>query len=233
MSDILSIVTFKWRDPNYRYNELDHSTARHVNILFNMLRRNMKVPFQPVCITDDPSGLDPDIRVIKLWDKHRDLGGCWNRLYIFSEDMKDLIGNRFAYMDVDTVITGDVTPIFSRPDPIIGWKAPRGHFGGGFWLMDAGIKDSIWSNFNADKALSLENFQKKGWTDQAWINHCLQDEDVPAIGPDDGVYLLQPRNGNFDMEDNRYPENMTMAFFAGPRDPTDFVNVPWVKENWK
>src|SRR5690606_4765132 len=93
--------------------------ASHVNTLYSMLRRHYRRPFEFICVTDDPIGIDENIKCLPLWDKCIYLGGCYNRLYVFSDHMKNFIGPRFACVDMDCVIVGDVTPIFDRTEDFI------------------------------------------------------------------------------------------------------------------
>ena len=40
--------------------------SQYVNVLYNMCQRNTTVPYEFHCITDDPKGLDPHIKVIRF-----------------------------------------------------------------------------------------------------------------------------------------------------------------------
>lgn len=77
----------------------------YANILFDMIRRNMREdqPFRLVCFTDDSTGLDERIEICSL---PVGMTGWWNKLYLFSgwfgED--ELV----IFFDLDTVIIGPV-----------------------------------------------------------------------------------------------------------------------------
>jgi len=245
--DVLSVVCFKWHDPTSRDDQFVHSTAHHVNVLYNMLTRNLHMPYQFVCVTDDVEGIDPGINTIPLWDKCRNLGGCWNRLYTFSKDMEGILGKRFACIDLDTVICGDVTSIFSKTDPFVGWRAPFGHLSGSFYMMDAGVHDPIWEDFDLEKSPLLP--MKEGWTDQGWVNNklgiynhgihskpCEWSEDIVAVDYKDGVFGYNPNRANLicSVSCCKLPEGARMIFFPGEYDPVQLVDeVSWIKENWK
>ena len=67
----LTICCFKWQSPiQYRTK----FRAQHVNTLRNMFRRHLHMPHEFVCITDDPAGIDQDIRIVKLWNDLADVG---------------------------------------------------------------------------------------------------------------------------------------------------------------
>ena len=75
--------------------------SQYANVLKSMVKRHTTVPFQFHCLTDDPTGLDSEINVIKLptdaWIK-----SWWSKLWMFSPDMP-LKGN-ILFFDLDVVI---------------------------------------------------------------------------------------------------------------------------------
>ena len=52
-----NVICMKWGD---KYS------ADYVNILFNMVSRNLNKPFKFVCFTDDPIGIDPRVHILDL-----------------------------------------------------------------------------------------------------------------------------------------------------------------------
>src|SRR5687768_8979751 len=122
----LQICTFKWGN---KY------TLDHVARLHNMLARNLTLPWRFNLITDDPGdrvfedlapNVFPGVRVLPLWEEMRDAKLCGVRLRAFGSDMREMIGERFAWIDLDVVITGNVDHIFSRPEPFIALSTPQG-----------------------------------------------------------------------------------------------------------
>lgn len=82
----------------------------YVNILKDMVSRNLAAgtPGRFVCVTDDPTGIAPDIEILPL---PADLETWYGKLYLFQRGLfKD--GERIAYFDLDTVITGPLDSIF-------------------------------------------------------------------------------------------------------------------------
>ena len=51
------VVCVKWGNQVY--------PSKYANVLNSMVKRHTKVPYQFHCLTDDPTGLDADINVIK------------------------------------------------------------------------------------------------------------------------------------------------------------------------
>jgi hypothetical protein len=123
----------------------DEFGPEYVNILRDMVLRNTldgRIA-RFVCITDDPTGLDEGIEVLPLPE---DLERWWGKLYMFKRGLFP-DGQRMVFMDLDTIITGQLDKIFdysgqfatlqdfaipSRLGPaVILWKA--GEYAGTIW----------------------------------------------------------------------------------------------------
>lgn len=236
---MLRVVCFLWRNTKAGIvlpaQELLSYTERHVNVLYSMLRRHLKIPFEMVCITDQPGRpFHSEIRVIPLWDKCRYLGGCFNRLYVFSKDMAELIGPRFVCIDIDCVIVGDLTPMLSRrEDFIINAYVPsrqtkhRQRFNGGMFMMDAGSRSWVWDSFDARLSpRAVKHANDSGLvagTDQAWIDMVLHGNEARFTAAD-GVYEAR--------EHRVPPVGARLMMFSGRRDPS-LSKEQWVKRNWQ
>lgn len=83
--------------------------AEYVNILSDMVRRNMPqdTAWRFVCLTDNPEGLNPEIKVMHLPD---DLKGWWGKLYLFKRGLFP-DGSRMIFLDLDTLILGSIEKI--------------------------------------------------------------------------------------------------------------------------
>ncbi len=57
----MKFVTWKWDVDGTRV-----FTSEHVNVLRSMIERHYPEPHTLICITDDPSGLDPRIEVFDM-----------------------------------------------------------------------------------------------------------------------------------------------------------------------
>lgn len=233
---MIQIVTFKWDNGLHPKKKMKF-TAEHVNVLRNMVKRHLHMPHEFVCITDDSKGIDKDIRIIPLWSDHRNLGGCYVRLKAFAKNMESLIGPRFAWMDLDTVILNDITPLFKRPDPFVMWgdTNPTTPYNGSLVLMQAGARSQVWEKFVPKT--SIPEARQRGYvgTDQAWIGACLGPRE-PKWDTKDGVYSfrvhLQGEKGAI----MPVPPNARIVFFHGSADPSHpglREKYPWVQQNWR
>ena len=234
---MLMVVCFKWKrllGDSSLARPIPKYTANHVNILHNMIWRNLKIPHTFICITDDSTGIDPRIEVIPLWDKCSYLGGCFNRLYIFSDDMKFIIGNRFVCIDLDCIIVNEITSLFTKKeDFIINTYNPHPattfnmnqKYNGGLFMMNAGARKQVWESF--DPSTSPQKIKKSKisiGTDQAWIRLVLG-EGEKRFTKEDGVYEARAFG-------RRIPENSKIIMFAGQRDPS-ISKKQWVIKHWR
>jgi hypothetical protein len=187
---MLSVVTFKWSTPGYRAE----FTPEHVHILRDMVARHYKKPHRFICITDDPTGLECE--TIPLWDDHREVpnptgGGrpsCYLRLKLFSKQMKKLVGKRHVMLDLDCVITGDLEPIFDRPEDIVIFQNPQRFwpYNGGLWLQNTGCRDKVWKDFDPIESPRLTHEIGYRGSDQAWMSYKIPGEAM--FNETNGVY---------------------------------------------
>jgi len=221
MTNRLQIVTWKWGKSRHPKKKITFG-AEHVNIMQNMLSRHLTIPHDVVCITDDPLGLDPSIRVIPLWEDFRTKGGCFVRLKVFSSEMRQLIGPRFASIDIDAVIISNVDHIFGRHEDFLIWGDPlRGtRYCGSLFMMNAGCREEqVWNTFNPkhykpNKIVDGQKIYKDG-TDQYHISLHLKDE-AEFTSNEDGIY-------NFSADIN--PSNRDIVQLRNRFDPVcRFVN---------
>lgn len=181
----LTIVCWFWR----RNGLSGKHKPEAVTILRNMVRRNLSIPHRFVCITNCPQLIDPSIETIALWNDLFDLGRCFVRLKAFAPEMAEIIGPRFAWIDLDVVVTGDLTPLFSGGEDfkISGVELREQPYNGSLVMMKAGARSQVWTTW--DQALYLRVMKEKnyGGTDQGWMAVCLGEHEA-VWGRQDGVY---------------------------------------------
>lgn len=118
-----------WKDPEAKHVANYQFSTRHVNRLAKGLKDNLTIPYEFVCITDDPTGIDTGLtRIVPIWNEFRDIGRCFVRLGLYAKEIRDIIGPRIANIDLDVAIVGNVDHIFGRKEPFVGYtdtKNPR------------------------------------------------------------------------------------------------------------
>ena len=78
--------------------------SSYVTRLRNMVMRNLNVPHEFFCLTDDGANLPDDVHVVPLTENWT---GWWNKICLFNPDLFPE-GARILYLDLDVVITGSI-----------------------------------------------------------------------------------------------------------------------------
>jgi len=203
--DALLIVTFLWRDQNFKYRDKFQYEPQHVIALFRQLRKFLHIPFYFTVVCDDQmlpsmerwvasynqlSGRRSDKRpgemdkidIYRLWDEEQSSGRCWRRLRGFSA-FEFGQNQRVLFIDLDMMILDDITPIFQKfeSDPFViadDSICEGSKYNGSFILFTpTPTTHRMWSNFHADPEKCKHLLRTKGWigTDQAWIRFYLDE----------------------------------------------------------
>jgi len=232
---MLSVICWKWAAPAGYRSTFGPQT---VNVLRRMVARHYPHPHRFLCVTNDPKGLDPEVLVVPdrqdfahLLSPHG--GGnpsCYRRLRAFAPDAGAVFGPRFVSLDLDCVITGDLSPIWNRPEEFVIWgdTAPRTRYNGSMFLLTAGARSRVWTAFDPRTspraAMRAGNFG----SDQAWLSYCLGPGEARWTKAD-GVYSyrneIAPRGGIL-------PRDARIVFFHGKYDPwhRQVRQIGWVRE---
>lgn len=221
----------------------------YVNRLLASLKRFTTIPFKLHCFTDDIRGIHPDVHNHQL--PHNLPGnGWWQKLYMFSKDMP--ITGRIFYIDLDTLITGNVDDIISHegkftvlhdffmirlPTRKDKWGTGAEAVGSGVLSWNAGEHTQIWETFIKDPKSAVASLSPHG--DQKWIQiHQPDREYFQDLFPNQLVsFKVHCRNG--------LPKNARIVCYHGKPSIPESINtttrvqgytIPptaWVKDYWK
>lgn len=243
----LHFVTWKWKQAmpvhGGGYNH------EHVNVMHDMLRRNVTRQFRHVCVTDDPSNINTAVDFHPLWKDLNDkpnicgkhLPSCYRRLRLFDPIMQREMGiskgDRVVSIDLDCVIVRNTDHHWRRSERFIGW-ARRGSvhptvFNGSMWMFTAGDLEEIWTEF--DPATSPQEANRAGYmgSDQSWLSYKLVRQNyVGGWAPTNVISysndLLGKRTNALSRAD--------IVFFHGKRKPWHIEPVgqhAWIGEHWR
>lgn len=234
---MLTFVTWLWAAPfGYRST----FTGEHVNTLARMISRHYDRPHRVLCVTDIPHGIDGTVQIVPAWNDFADVpsphGGnnpsCYRRLRAFHPRIGEIFGPRFVSMDLDTVIVGDLAPLFDRPDDFVIWGETdrRSWYNGSLWLLNAGARPRVWTEFNPRQSPLLAKQAGRFGSDQGWISFILG-RGEKTWSTKDGVYSyrvhLKPKGG-------KLPANARVVNFHGHVDPDSYEaqRLEWVRRNY-
>lgn len=141
----------------------------YVNKLYGMIQRNLSIPYNFICFTDDETGLDQRIKIIKL--PTMPIEGWWWKPYIFKEG-HFLDGDDIFYIDLDMVIVDKIDKlIYFEPDKFVGLQDVGRVFRPGYRKLGSAVMrwkanqhNHIWNNLERNLSQT-----KKFHGDQDWI----------------------------------------------------------------
>lgn len=234
---MLRVIFWLWRKQGYR----TAFNAHHVNVAAAMVRRHYAGPIEVCCVTDMPDGIDSSVRVIPAWNDFVDIQSpygahqpsCYRRLRAFHPDIAKTFGERFVMLDLDTVIVGDVTPLWNRSEDFVAWGEtdPRSFYNGSMMLIRAGCRPKVWTEFDPLTSPAAARAAGRFGSDQGWLSYCLGPGEARWT-TEDGVYSfrvhLKPNRGLL-------PANARIVMFHGGQDPwsESCQQLPWVREHWR
>jgi hypothetical protein len=130
-------------------------------------------------------------------------------------------------------VTGDLTPIFERPEDIVLWgdqTNPTTHYNGSLLLMTAGCRPQVWERF--DPIYSPRESRSAGQfgSDQGHVSHVLGGGEA-KFDKRDGVYSFRCHllEGRLPL-----PADARIVFFHGRFDPWHerVSHIPWIREHY-
>lgn len=182
-------------------------SSEYVNKLSNMVSRNLTIPHNFYCITDDKTDVE-----CETIDYEDDLPGWWGKLTFFKKRPYGLKG-RILYLDLDLVIVSNIDEIASYPHEfgiINDWHVPT--YNSSVFTLDIGKRRKVWDKFN-------ERVMRRFPGDQDWITCHAKAECYPQ-----DWCLSYKSHGAFGA-------NGKIMVFHGDPNPHQ-VDDSWVKERW-
>jgi hypothetical protein len=162
--------------------------------------------------------------------------GCFCRLRAFDPEWQArhniIPGDRIVSIDLDTVITGPLDPLFDIGDEFAillnaNMSNPLRYNGSVFSFM-AGYRPDVWSDFSLKSASQIRYSEFPD--DQAWLEHECPDAKNWEVGPDSGIYAFAKKKWP---AGEALPKDARIVAFPGWRDPSKFSHLDWIKNNWK
>ncbi len=212
------VVCVKW-GTKYR--------ASYVNILRNMVRRNLSVPHEFVCFTEDGSGLDRDITVRPLPDP---LEGWWNKVSLFRPGLFPQSAT-VIFLDLDLVIVASINFLLDGGEPFkivsnferigMGKLKTREQckFNSSVMRISPGACDHVFRRFRW-RWLAFRSFR----TDQDWISYCCPDA---ATFPAGKIVSFKRTMDSGDEP----PPGTAIVLFHGRPNPHE-IGRPFLQQHW-
>lgn len=160
----INVVCLKW---GTKYG------PEYVNRLFKAVQKNLSVPFDFYCFTDNGANLHSDIIIKPL--KYSNIQTWWNKLYLFSDEIG--IEGRIFFLDLDTLVTGSLDEMVQVKEEFVVLRdfftglakglEENHHVGSAVMIWTAGKHTHIWTSFIKDPESAIKELHPHG--DQKWI----------------------------------------------------------------
>lgn len=199
---MISVVCYLWDGPR-------RFLPAYVNVLSRAVAHHLTQPHRFVCVTAGPDiGFAAGVDVVSLPRVARPLldlpspegdrfPASYARLWTFSAEAAEQLGPRVLLLDVDCMITGDLSMLLKPMHDFVGWRVrppPGGpqRFGGGTWMLRTGTRTNVWDGFIVDPLRAIRDARQAGYrgSDQAWISYCLSEREYSWPDPS-GIYCAQ------------------------------------------
>lgn len=222
----------------------------YVDRLFGMVRRHLDRPFRFVCLTDDASGVRPEVTCLPLPVMSLASGAerGWRKLSTFGADLHGLQGQAL-FLDLDVVITGFLDPFFDHPGQFLiikDWKRPWRITGNSsVYRYQIGRHADIFQHFVEHQAEIRQRFRNE----QEYLSRAMHERGRLAYWPASWCrsykyHCIPPWPSNY-WREPRLPADARVVVFHGEVNPPDaiagrrnrrwrFVRpAPWVEERWR
>ena len=238
-NETVNVVCLKWGE---LYG------AEYVNKLFNMVSRNLSLPFRFICLTENGNGLEPGVEVWPLpefeeppWEYAR-VCSAWRKLALFKPGLADMQG-KTLFLDLDVVIVDNIDALFlfsSKLAIIENWYQPNRLIGQASAIcFEAGQPFDVLNHYLDDPSKVLKTYR----TEQAYITGHL------GLGafdyfPDSWCCSFKKHclsNGLAGVISAKscIPEGAKIIIFHGSPNPPDAIKgqwgkkLPWYKKLYK
>lgn len=214
----------------------------YVNRLFAGVARHYDGPFTPICITDQPAGIDPHIQIVPLPAEFAWLPRCCRRIWQYSRARVETFGSRMLVLDLDTVFTGNVTSLFSRSEPLVLLRMEYAEvYSPAMVLMDTGILHGFYEVFADNPEALRQATGERHASDLAMLNYFLSGLTVPVWTRADGIvtyfgkgYERFVPTWGIGPRTDRLPSDARVVILGSVDMPgLEAHPPPWFAEHWR
>lgn len=232
---MIHIVCLKWGE---KYG------PEYVNRLYAGVKRHTTKRFRFYCLTDDPTGITHDIQIVPLKYAHR-LDSWWNKISLFGADLPIPIGQRIFYIDLDTLIVGNIDNLLDhRQREIVvlrdfyhGVAKSAGTVASGLMSWNHRHYKYIWNEFIKDPENAVKQAAPHG--DQWWI-----EKNITSYHFWQDLYPDQVVSFKMHCQDGLPKDAKIVCYHGRPSIPESATQStkdwkfrirpqPWVLEYWK
>ena len=213
---------------------------KYVNTLYSMVKRNLTLPFNFYCLTDNPELKFADgIKTLKI--PNPQLKHWWNKMHLYNSEL-NLEGNNL-FLDLDIVIINNIDSFFEYGNEqnfcvISDFGQPKTIINSSVLRYNLKYHSHIWTTYLTRK----KDFDQMVGDQNVSTDVMINDKDTIYF-PDEWTYSYKwPQRGKSEKYEKYKPEKYTLqskskiCVFHGHPNP-DYVienqQKNWVKDYWK
>lgn len=227
------VACLKW---GTKYN------AEYVNKLYRMVDRNITIPYEFVCFTENTTGLDKNIKTYSLPKLRAD--GWWYKPMFVGADLP--LKGTLLFLDLDVIVFKNIDKLFRyQPNRFNicrdfnrSQRKDWNRMNSSVFRVNIGQYDNLWQQFKLNPQAHMQRLRG----DQDWMFKHITDH---QFWPDEWVMSykwemrdrrdlkldpVRKRNFVIDAPPKIHPDTC-IAVFHGEPNPAD-ANDSWVKEHW-
>ena len=229
----------------------------YVNNLYAMVRRHLGGDFRFVCLTDDTTGIRPEVECFPIprLDIRPEAAGvqdrAWRKLTTFSTDLAEVYGLRGTalFLDLDVVVVGSLDDFFAKPGEFLiikDYKRPwRVTGNSSVYRFEIGAHPDVLDYFRANEDKMRADFRNE----QAYLSDYLHRQGTLQYWPAEWCpsfkYHCIPFWPSNYWRDTFIPDGTRIVIFHGECNPPDALAgkrnrrfryirpALWVADHWK
>jgi len=236
----------------------DLYTPEYVGRLFNSIRKNSSIPFQSVCISDNP---DVSADIVLPYNHYSDVKKHWHKLKFFSPNFADQHpGDDIIVMDIDQVITNNIDDLIGHPvqeNELVTygiWWESLLDTNGGFYKFKSGSLKFVWDDFIKNPEYWQTHYYKIGdvhfkyYGEQNYVDWKTRKYKATVTktpeewiakyhdGTADNIELNKIYCKKFDADYmilDDVNDKIKVVHFTGPGKTIHARNAQWIDEYWR
>jgi hypothetical protein len=213
-------------------------TTIYVERLYSALQRNLQQSFRFMVFTEGwrkvnfSNGIERH-SIVDL--ELTQIKGCFARLRMFDPHWQRAfeLTERIVCLDLDTVITGNLDPLFDRDESFVILQGANAAnpcpYTACVFMLRAGTHPELWTEFSLHHAESIARYEFPD--DQGWMHHKVRAAAAWHVGHRSGIYAFH--KPGWPRGTDNLPRDARMVAFVGFRDPAQFTHLPWIKKFWR
>ncbi len=219
------VVCFLWRGRDF-WQPVARYTVEHVAVLARMLARHGEH-----CLTciHDGVGMPAGLVGIRMPDAVAALPDYLPKLWAWSPELQQRIGGRYACIDLDVVLLGDIGPVLETSAPIRIWDSAKGEpYNTSLFTIEPGHGTDVWTTMTPERVGHARESATRWTGDQSWVAHVLG-PDLPTFGEASGIVRYRRSK-----HAAAPPAGTRAVFLCGPHEPgSESRHSKWIKQQWK